>query len=1365
MAEPGFLTASSELEDFDRQGRRIPRSVREMPDDSGDSSSASFGEVLDQVVTNALRSQTQSSARSWRCLCIEVAEDDGMTWSAETARRAAGESAAHFRQICLPQGRRPDHLPQIASWIGEYKFLRLAVAHKLTSEFVALRSWVTPALVAAVVLLTAALEVLKRLSTEHVRAVPGFLDLFLQPAFWAQTAGLFVLSFGLKFLKSRLDTDSESKSCKRFVKQLNDIPRMHPYARFRQALAEEMARSGYPRVVVVDSFEGQDEITRDVIHEYFQNARKLAAGSELWVVFEKEDGDRVGAALRNSARPPDRSSVRLYKQLFLTGPEKKSLLSVLQNSPGAEEYTTVRSICRQDGKGAEAVKRFLKEYRQGHPAKRQQYDAFHILYLLAITASPGQASFDYRELATALLQTGKLRSEVLLAFLSASTLHKEYLLDLFREIMRFPSDVVIWDDSEQPTACRATREAQDFLVKNYGDREFRLPEPDTGHLFWAFLYFDQLQNHVREAFWVRKLIYHLGRASTKGVSERPSYPKLRQQFFDAHLFAVSAGLGSCLFKEIPEMLERASSLIATEDLNLCKQQQNRLLRACWNAYSVLGDERILQVIFDLYSPGPLEVETAAHEDALSRFFTDLLPFKGEQSATLKEDFFRWIQREYAGDDAVVDDCRARAAWFILTLAPMLEFWRGSYLLHALLHADWAVENLTRRALARLGAPGKTPPRIAEAITVSLGLWSCALRLHRGAKERTLFAWYSSQSGGKAQPLAIPELSSLLKLCDQAINIAAGLRDYREPDTTLAANLLFGAMARELGVISLAAAQVGCALHLRGLGKEPDGSFYADLESIARRCSEVLDFELPVFESPRDLLGNEMIEKTGALLRACELVWQDFGLTRLHDFLNLRRVHFAALAQELPAAHFDESTPLVKSLIPLLVSSSYGGVLANCLVAACLQKTAELSAFYLHRAARTAVDAGLPDTVKKEFCLLAMAGGHMYDYDLTPHLNWLLRDPPSPSRLDEFLAAIDEEGLVNFAFVLMNVAHASRPSELGTRVLGIVRKLSVAKTLSGVTREQLRAIVDVRELELKLGQGMPVSPDEILKSWEDRKPQVVYSTVLSCLMQNGYASPRIDEESLELLSRHPLKNSYTGFLELSLVLGERLYDSRLGERDTGPVASVLSDGIRRWEGHISAPLTVAIYRLLSRLEPSRYLECSTHIAEAQRTELRCNYVKRLPELARGGRFFALFFDYWRGMSYWGLSCDWGPDLLPQLNLDPSKREELVTGWLAGGAKVPAPFSSRNIVNGEFLVIGNALISPPVDGDPRFDAARQAFNEAAQVVLPSLLKSIQGLKELPDSIRVLIQAHEERMQEFTSILTAASGSARLAFGRGA
>lgn len=1365
----GFLSSSSEEQDFERQGRRIPRSVRELADGSDDASPSPFGELLEDLVANGIRLALKASGSSWRCLCIEVTEDDGMTWSAEAARRAAGKAAPHFRQICLIQGKRPDRLPQIVSWIGQYRFLRLAVAHKLTSEFVTLRSWMTPLLVAAVVALTGVVELLKRLSTEHAKAVPGFMELFLQPSFWAETAALFVCSFGLKYLKSRLDTRSESKSCERFVKQLGEIPGMQPYPRFRQALAEEMARSLFPRVVVIDNFEGlegQDEITKDVVREYFQNARKLAAGSEFWIVFEKEDGDRIGTWLQNNARPEDRLYVRRYKQLFLTASEKKSLVNVLQLPPGAEEYTTVGSVCRYGEKGAEAVERFLKEYRQAHPPQKQQYDALHILYLLALTASPGQATFEERELVKTLSQTGNLRSEVLREFLSTSEIFQNELKDAFEEIRHFPGDVVICDSTDHHPACRATREAQDFLTKNYGNRNFRLSDPGTGHLYWALLYYDQLfGRRSQEAFWVRKLIYHLVKASTKSVHSRSSYTKLKQQLFDAHLFGASAGLSCCLgFKDILALLERAADLIATDDPKLSNQQKNRVLKACWNAYSVLGDEKILQVIFDLYSPGPVAVGTegAAQEGALALFFTDLVPLKDEQRSILNDDFFGWIQREYAGDNGLVDDCCARAAWFIFILAPMLEHWKDSSLLHTVRRADLVVEDLTRRAIARLDTHKNTPLRLADAITLSLGLWCCALRFHPVARERTLFAWFS-QSTGSSEPPTIPELLSLLALCQQAIHVAKTMSEYHEPQSSFAGNMLFGAMARELCVVSLAAAQVGCALHLRSLGKEPEVSFYSELESIARRCGEILDFEVPTRISRNDLLGNEMTERTGALLRACELVWQDFGLSRLQDFLNLRRVHFAALAQDLPPAHFDESTPLVKSLIPLLASSSYGGVLANCLVAACLQKTPELGAFYLSRAARTAMDAGLSDSLKKELCLLAISSGNMYDHDLVPHLNWLLREPPSPSQLEEFLTDLDEMSLLSFVFAPINVG--SRAPELGPRVLGMLRKLSVSKKLSRPAQEWLQAVIDVRELQMKLREGMSVNPDDVLKTWDNRKHLDLYSTVLESLTQGGYASAHIDDEGLAVLRSHFLKDSYSGFLKLAWRLGDRFHHTKRAKQDTDIVTSFLRISIIRWEGQVSALTTVDVYKLLSRLDPSRYAEYVTHIVNAECVILRCNYIKHLPDLAREGRFFSLFLDYWRSMSYWGLECDWGSDLPPQLNLASDKREELARQWLERGAVIPRPFTRGKVVAGQFLLIGNALISPPVDRDPRFESARQAFNQAAEGALPALLKSVALLKDLPESIRLLILAHEKRLEEVTSIFATGAPPGQTNVARGA
>lgn len=1349
---PGFLGTSSEVEDFARVGRRIRRAVVELGGESGEGQSVDTGELLEEVVENALRAETGAASRTWRCICTEVAEDDGMTWSAEEARRAAGHAAPHFQQICLPQTKREDRLPQIATWVGKTKLLRLAVEHKLTTEFVTLRSWVTPVLVAGIVLLTGLLEVWKRVANTQAKETGGSFASLAHPAFWLQTAALFVLGFAIKHLKSRLDTDSESKSCKNFVKQLTDVAEFRTYPQFVQALAEELARTHFPRVVVVDEFEGQDPVTRDVIREYFQHGRKQATGSELWIIFEKEDGERVGALLRGDARAEDRPYIRLYKQLFVTREEKKSLVKLLELQPEAEEYTTVRSICRRDGKGAEAVKRFLKEYRKGHQPEKRQYDALQILHLLALTASPGQAMFEVKKLSAEMLQTKTLRFDVLCDFLGTEKIFKHELEKTFDEMKPFPSDVVIWDNAERALDCRATRETQDYLAKNGGQRELRLPDGGTGHLYWAFFYFDELQNHALEAFWVRKLIYHLEKASTKGVNARPHYAKLVQQLFEVHLFAVTAGMSACLFKEIPTLLEHANDLVAADEAELGGKQRRRLLKLCWDVYSVLGDERILQIIFELYTPGPVEVvaESAGKEHTLTLFFADLLPLKSEQRGLLNDHFFRWIEKEYAGDDAVVDDCRARAAWFIFSLGPMLEPWKDSYLLDGLAHADREIAGLTQRAMTRLKDPRNVPPRLADAITVSLGLWCGALRQDSRTVQRSQFA-RTMETGDYQEALAAPVLLSLLKTCRHVVEEAATLREYREPGSTFAGNVLYGAMARELGVMALAAGQAGCALKLRRSLYDLEEEEYAELAGIARRCSEVFKFELGEFKSGKNLLGIELTEKTGALLRMCELVWQDFTLTRLHDFLNLRRVHFAAVAQGLPPAHFDEASPLVKSLVPLLGACSYSGVVANTVVAACLQETPQLSAFYLDRTATHARVGGLSELLQKELSLLALAKGHVFGYDLTPHLLGLMEEPPMPSRLDEFLENQSDEVVVGFVLAMMNTAIGSKPSELGRRVLERARRLAADERRGSETRAEILAIADVRELQLRMRQGEQVKAAEVLGSWEKRKEKMVYSTVLELLLANGYGNAEIEAEGVALLATHARRDAYTGFLTLSYELGRRLEGGEREKRELDEVTEFLQRSVRQWEGQITAPTTLMIYKLLSRLRPERKLDYLGHIVNAECIELRFKYVEWLPGLAQKGKYFTLFYDYWKSMQYWGLDCDWESDLQPQLNLDPSERQAMAAEWKERGAKVPHAVLGNKKVNGEFLVLGNALFGSSLDREQVYEGAREGFNQEARNAMPGLLSSIGGLKGLPESIRVLIDAHEKRMEGYTSIFS--------------
>jgi hypothetical protein len=235
----------------------------------------------------------------------------------------------------------------------------------------------------------------------------------------------------------------------------------------------------------------------------------------------------------------------------------------------------------------------------------------------------------------------------------------------------------------------------------------------------------------------------------------------------------------------------------------------------------------------------------------------------------------------------------------------------------------------------------------------------------------------------------------------------------------------------------------------------------------------------------------------------------------------------------------------------------------------------------------------------------------------------------------------------------------------------------------------------------------------------------------------------------LLATHARRDAYTGFLTLSYELGRRLEGGERGKRELDEVTEFLQRSVRQWEGQITAPMTLMVYKLLSRLRPERKLDYLGHIVNAECIELRFKYVEWLPGLAQKGKYFTLFYDYWKSMQYWGLDCDWELDLQPQLNLDPSERQAMAAEWKERGAKVPHAVLGNKKVNGEFLVVGNALFSSPLDREQVYEGAREGFNQEARNAMPGLLSSIGGLKGLPESIRVLIDAHEKRMEGYTSI----------------
>lgn len=1314
-----FLDRDNSSKFSEVPGRCVPRSVQYSAGPSAPMPLVSH--ILDRV-----RALAGATLQWFECLCVTVMQDDGMTWTAESVRVGLMEKYPGFRCWTLA-GRGSGGLPQVAELVGEGAFLKLASRFKFTSPFFSLRSW----LGLPVVFLAVAIAVATKFGDELAKAQPGpFGTRWRDLVYVGLLAGSALLALVSKYFLERVLGRTLEKSREEFLKQLDANEKKLQYLDFVEAVAGLLGRLDYPRFVVVDGFERLDYTTRKVVERYCKELCKDGKGGELWVVFEGENGEKL--SLTQSSLPVGYggSRTRSYRQALLTPEEKIKLVAVANLPERAVEFATAKLIC---GEAKEGEKRFLDlftEWRRRNPANPAQYGALDFLHLCALTSTPGIFYLQHRELRHDLAVKSGVRSAALTSFLPGTSLAQQEIGDQLIALDAQFRSALVYKKEGDPTGFRVVAAAAQVLADDAGDLGLLQPA-GLGHVFWSLYWYAKVRRQPVEAFWLRKLGEHLLKAGSYRMPKEYQAETARI-LFEASLYTLEGSSRTNLFGQMLPLLERGVALLQSGPA-IDAAQRKALTDFAWQSYLLVGGKAAREVLLELGSAESIPGADDA-PDVLERYFLDAITGDEAQQQVLRA-------AVNESGDAIRDFGRIRSAWLNLT---MLRFLATSIVQESLLESVAAAPALFDRARQRLAATGQpagAPGRALDLMTLSMAAW----------------AFGPSLACAKV-PLGRNRFVQQLEMTRATLDLASEeLRPNQARTETEGPGLdyLGDALRREACFFALAG--------LTAVGHDFDpseGELTAEeaelMTGAFRKANEVFGISLPLPASVEKLKDPALVSELTEMLNVCGFVWQSFDLEWMRHAANLRKLQFIVICRGGAA---DAATPLASwadSLGAVLEQKGLAGALANCVMAVILSGTQELAAHYIRQAAQIAMARPFGPGLR---CMLAMAAidtSHHLEVDLTPFLRELAEPGVGgESAIERLFDEADPAQVRECAQRYLNAASSSPDEAFGDAIVQVVAA-ACDRLPPGPEKDDVAALLELKALEKKAAMGESIDPLATLAAWGGRKGLREYCRLLLVMVRDGYYNAEIRAESLRVLQRDPAQDAYNGYILLaSAVL------RREGERGEWQIPwRYLKAAIPTWEGTLVSETTIRIYQQL-RARDRRNHTYEKKVIFWQERKLERDHLKRLPALAREGKFFLIFLEYFVSMSEWGLRTDPPPDVFwNRYYTTPDERANQVDAWRQSGGVVPAAILKREhgaILNGEFLCLGHFLFSPPLELDRKFNADRQSFDLAAHEGFASLVAMIINLPEFPSSIRNQLVRHSERLTRFSAPpeLTAASG----------
>lgn len=1385
LESPQFIL-QSQVDDFTKTGRFIPRTIIEKlpiyiePAYRDRARTEPPGQLVG-IVRKKLRDLLIApGSRKFECLCLEVEDDDGMSWSAESVSQSIREDIdlSKFSPWCFRNETPIEHLPAIAEFIGHKTFLKLAVRNKITSDFPAMKSWMSVLIVFAGVMVGIAVKIVELwLKVKEPVKGDSLADFMRDPSLYLTTTIFVGLGLISQFLINRQNPLSKPTPKERFITKydeiLKDLDRKqsgvsHHFNNFIESLAAQLQFCDRPRIVIIDNFGNQDFTTRKVIERYFEKYASSGRVSECWIIFESKEGIKFSS--RTLMRRNDWGYFRtaLYHQQFLNKEERLALAREI-GSPEAAAYVRVKMICLENADVEDRIYQLFAGHRALHPARENQYGALEMLYLLSLTSlTPGDISFSINYLKSNLSAKNLLRSEVLVMFLRGTGLGLTELKDSIDDVFAKFGSLLDADDKNPLQKFRVQPEAAHVLLK-FRD-ELHLPDPRLGHLFWALFWYDKYDRQGREtesAFKSRKLSSHVLRSGIGAIRDAGRYHEIKAQLFEAHLACFDECLRNCLMGDLHSLLDRAFDLLREEELTVGEKQVRRLLKKYWEGYSVLGDEDILDSIVTIQTalgitPGD---RSETKPDVLERLFFESLPLSDARRRRLTAGWY-WERRDRSVDESIEDYSRARSTWLAFIGSHLIKKLERSLLVDASKLGEEQLTEIAGRAIQRIREGRDMSSRVTDIISLSTVLHCQAINLDHHMEMPSII-------GGVRRQFLIRILEESEKDLDTWLTKVEGVCAITEQSVFLAAELKGGAvnkdaefLTRDFLVYALArmifvdAAITAMTIlnYLQHFSPELSSRHVSwtnrvrdEVETILDLCNEQLGWRIRREGDQSGSISEDRLKEIDKSIKLTEYLLQLFGLQKFSVLNGLKRVYFKTLFED---DHADSDEFAKESIGPAIDQIDVTGVMASLLIASAITKNHELSATYLCKSASLAISGSLGPRIRQELSLVAILNSHSYAFDLTEFLDQvLLEDATHTNTLTRHMSGLESDQIMATLLTFLNVTGMKPESESAQKTVQTLKEF-----IEGVDNEDIRdegkKLIEYFDLRNQLARGESPDSTEILGRWEDRKSSWIYPAILNLLISNGCDDQEMLRDAARLLDRDGTLDGYTTYFNLGLNLaGMMVTGGNFDASSRAIIRKFIEGSISRWEGEVAAESHIRAYEVLGIMDPGNNEYYYSKVLEWQIKKMRRDTNKRYPDMLRSGNYFPVFRDYYNIMRYYGLGLDMPEnEYWNQLRADPDQIRSHAYGWKNGGANLPRPLEradERVVLSGEFLILGHRLYSPPVLMDGEFDEHRKEINMMAQRYFPSLLDVIGHIPGLPQEIKEMVSDFADRLTGFIEL----------------
>lgn len=1377
-----FLIDKIDQEKFASREHTLDRYIEETTfssDRKDISESVSKIEINDLVLSeldDLLRAQKNAAIgeSGLKCLIISINDGDGMSWVAEGVNEAIeiryGDKFKKgiWQKICI---NKPSSLiPSLHKFWAKKRFIKY-----LTKNFGSKNSVVKkylPFLIAFIIFFS---NIMVSMSTERNLDFEVFLRLENLLLFFGSLMLAFLAEHLISILKGQEKEIYFQESIENF--ELGKQNQSENYFKTLNLLRRKLKASS-PRIVILESFNEQDTITRTLVQEYLTNFDSFGS-PEFWVILEANRSGQNGFYsfyLENIHQEVFNNcwKTRTFRLNPISREEKARLIQLLNLPSENQHFKSIKNITGKN-KNNELFLNELVELKTQYSSNLEFYNELDLFFLLSLISSPSTIFFSRVQFINILSPKNKsgIRSIVLRKFLRKTKLlreeYKEKLIEIFPEDSKNKGNQRLARFIEKKVFGNVNMftvipDIKNTLEANYGI--LNLQNPKIGHLFWA-LYWGDKTNSLKTSSWFDKLAYHLGNKGDLFVFDDLEITILYERLFDIYLQTIDGCLTTGLYEHLPKLIDDVYS-ISREDIFKDRPQIRRLKIRAWKVFFILQDEKILSTLLKLYSDNNTTEELGDDKSSFEKdliIFWETIKFRDSRrpesnlltSLNLQNNVLAKKQSERELN-SIRHYSEIFALWTKTNLMPF-----SSMLLEDnnertnFFYLNNYFNDFSKRLfqLTEVFSEKFSENIISEIDFMSLSnlAWTLALnfrhfnKIHEYYKiefEDSDYADEKIHSWLQNEPTE--RLVLFIKLLETYCLISKNLfpiikkNSLKLPESQYFKKVLVFDVYCNMLMSSISIFKF--LSENKRLEKTLISSDFVvtHMNTLVVDINKAFKFDIPEIEAPTDLIEDlTFLSRVDSFLKLCVLTYKGLDLDSLSHCLSLKTIHYKVFREK-----YRTNEKIEKAGRELAKYPGIYGVFFNLILAENENTSIELKSHHFLSALKLSLDNNLGENLKSEMLILILSN-YNFIQNLPNGSQELLKRMVDSNYFDLFLSAIEEDALSSFVLKYYASRHLIEDGTLTNKIEDLILLRVNTLTLEKEKKEILSFIKSkkiIAEIDEK-----KISYSELSSNWDFGKQTYTYASILVAFLKKNIFNTELKNDVIFAINKNFNNYKNNAFLILSNKFSE--FYMHFDMEESRLISDYLKNAIVEWERRMSADFILSVYKNLKRLNPDGNGDYSLQI---EKWTLKNALILRRKRIALidNRRYFDMYrFTYQMLMEY-GLQSDIEiQELEKRKKYTSNEVQKALDSWIKRGATVPKPFVIDNngvtVISSEFVLIGEYLFESSFFNKIEYSKHRKNYHIVAGRNGRKFFELMKELPRIPNDIRTIIDEYANRYEQ--------------------